>query len=114
MSTRNTADLIQEYLHLTRDAMPALAKQRNAEQGREGNAQWPVQHDHCFQRIVLDNICGGAWYDYIKAPAYQHLSPTQADAAVRLCHQIIGGEADLKQLNERSFKWRQKQYRFSF
>ena len=23
--------------------------------------QWPVKYDHCFQRIVLDNICNGCW-----------------------------------------------------
>jgi len=110
----NTAALIQEYLTLTREVMPQLAKELNMARGIEGAPRWPVEHDHCFQRIVLDTICEGAWYDYIKSPAYKHLNATQATAAVQLCRRIINGQEDLKQLNEHSLKWRQKQHTFSF
>ncbi|WP_371193456.1 hypothetical protein [Glaciecola sp. SC05] len=108
------AKLIQEYLTLTRDVMPSMAKQKQVEQGKENTIAWPVIHDHCFQRIVLDNICEDAWYEYIKSPAYKHLNANQAKAAVLLCRQIIDGQVDLTQLNEYSLKWRQKQHTFSF
>ena len=40
--------LVAEYLRLTREEMPRLA--------RSSCADWPVQEDHCFQRIVLDSV----------------------------------------------------------
>ncbi len=73
-----------------------------------------MKHDHCFQRIVLDNICGDAWYSVIKAPAYKHLNIVQATAAVALCHQIINGDVALSMLNARSLSWRKKQSTFNF
>lgn len=90
--------LIAQYLHLTRTVMPALAQ--------EGKRHWPVRNDHCFQRIVLDTICGGVWYDHIARPAYKHLSQAQALQAVQLCDQIIAGTSDLRMLNQQSLAWR--------
>ncbi len=92
--------LVERYLHLTRTVMPALA--------RSTKHHWPVRNDHCFQRIVLDTICGGVWYDHIPRPAYQHLGETEAMSAVQLCDQIISGEADLIVLNRQSMNWRGK------
>ena len=56
---------VEQYLHLTRTVMPALAQ--------TSKRHWPVRNDHCFQRIVLDTICSGVWYDHIARPAYKHL-----------------------------------------
>ncbi|MEM8656106.1 MAG: hypothetical protein AAGF36_15300 [Pseudomonadota bacterium] len=95
-----TAEPVTEYLTLTREVMPRLA--------RTAHRQWPVRHDHCFQRIVLDAICGGVWYDHLDRPAYRHLTETQATEAVRLCHDIIAGTADLHHLNDQSLRWRGK------
>ena len=92
--------LVEQYLHLTRTVMPALA--------RTTNRHWPVRNDHCFQRIVLDTICGGVWYDHIARPAYRHLSETQAIQSVQLCHEIIAGRSDLSVLNRQSLAWRGK------
>ncbi|MEW9921084.1 hypothetical protein AB2B41_15835 [Marimonas sp. MJW-29] len=83
--------LIDRYLTLTREVMPQMA--------RAGTHRWPVRDDHCFQRIVLDAISGGVWYDHIARPAYKHLTPEQAARAVALCEAIIEGEADLDALN---------------
>jgi hypothetical protein len=113
-SMSSTAELIQEYLTLTRDVMPLLAQQIKVEHSKGSTKKWPVEHDHCFQRIVLDNICEGAWYEFITSPAYQHLNATQAKAAVLLCRRIINGQVNLTQLNQRSLNWRQKQHTFSF
>lgn len=87
-------------MHLTTDVLPALA--------RSGGRDWPVREDHCFQRIVLDTICGGVWYAHLARPAYKHLSPDQALRAVALCRDIAEGRADLRQLNHQSLIWRGK------
>ena len=91
---------VAQYLHLTCTVMPALAQ--------TSKRHWPVRNDHCFQRIVLDTICGGVWYDHIARPAYRHLSPAQAMRAVQLCEQIIADAADLRALNQQSLAWRGK------
>jgi hypothetical protein len=92
--------LVAQYLHLTRSVMPALAQ--------TSKRHWPVRNDHCFQRIVLDTIFGGVWYDHIARPAYKHLNETQATHAVRLCDQIIAENTDLNVLNQQSLAWRRK------
>jgi hypothetical protein len=94
------ANLVQQYLHLTRQVMPTLAQSN----GRH----WPVRNDHCFQRIVLDTVCGGIWHDHIARPAYKHLNRAQARRAVELCEQIIAGHVDLVALNRQSLAWRNK------
>ena len=92
--------LVEQYLHLTRTVMPALAQ--------TSKSHWPVRNDHCFQRIVLDTICGGVWYDHIARPAYKHLSQAKAAEAVQLCDQIIAENTDLNVLNQQSLAWRGK------
>ena len=91
---------VERYLHLTRTVMPALAQ--------TSKRHWPVRNDHCFQRIVLDIICGGVWYDHIARPAYKHLSHAQAARAVQLCDQIIADKIDLNRLNQQSLACRGK------
>jgi len=92
--------LVAQYLHLTRTVMPALA--------RTSKRHWPVRNDHCFQRIVLDTICGGVWYNHIARPAYRHLSHAQVAKAVQLCDEIVADTVDLNALNQQSLAWRGK------
>lgn len=93
-------DPVGHYLQLTKQVMPEMAA--------SGLVNWPVRNDHCFQRIVLDAICGGIWYDHIARPAYKHLSAIQAERAVQLCENIISGAADIRALNRQSLIWRGK------
>ena len=93
-------NLIATYMHLTKEVLPSLAK--------SGRREWPVSEDHCFQRIVLDHVCGGVWYEHLGRPAYKHLTNDQAKRAVELCQNIASGQADLKQLNQQSLTWRGK------
>lgn len=95
-----TADLVSRYMELTKEIMPALA--------RTSHTSWPVRNDHCFQRIVLDTVCRGTWYEHIARPAYKHLTREQAVQAVALCDDIISGAVDLAQLNRQSLNWRGK------
>ena len=92
--------LIDTYMHLTKEVLPSLA--------RSDRKNWPVSEDHCFQRIVLDTICGGVWYEHLDRPAYKHLTNNQAQRAVGLCRDIADGRVDLKQLNQQSLIWRGK------
>ena len=97
---KETQDIIQVYMHLTKEVLPTLAKKKCSD--------WPVYEDHCFQRIVLDTIFEGVWYEHLKRPAYKHLTIKQASCAVELCENIINGKANLKQLNQQSLSWRGK------
>jgi hypothetical protein len=94
------SDLVSTYMHLTKQVLPLMA--------RSDQTNWPVREDHCFQRIVLDTICGGVWYEHLSRPAYKHLTEDQAQRAVALCRAIIDNDVDLKQLNHQSLVWRKK------
>lgn len=93
-------EAIARYLHLTKDVMPTLA--------RNPDRAWPVVNDHCFQRIVLDAVSGGVWYDHIARPAYRNMTTDQAQRAVKLCEDIITGDADIAALNRQSLDFRGK------
>ena len=93
------AQIESEWLSLTRETLPALAAERG----------WPVRNDHCFQRILLDNACGGVWYEHISGrPAYRCAELPVLQQAVRLGQACVTGGADLLALNERSLIWRGK------
>lgn len=85
------------WLTLTRETLPAVARPR----------RWPVEADHCFQRIFLDNACGGVWYDRItRRPAYAHADRALLDRAIALAEAALTGVVDLHDLNRRSLAWR--------
>jgi len=86
------------WFDLTRSVMPALGQERG----------WPVRFDHCFQRILLDNACGGPWREHIEAPAYKNASHSLLESAIRLGEKAIRGEADLAEWNRQSLEWRGK------
>jgi hypothetical protein len=95
-----TANLVSQYMVLTKEIMPNLA--------RTSHRHWPVRNDPCFQRIVLDAVCDGVWYDHLPRPAYKNLTHDQAANAVALCNDIISDDTDLIALNRQSLKWRGK------
>ena len=91
------AALEARWLQLTCKVLPGLAAGR----------RWPVQHDHCFQRILLDAACGGRWYDHVSGrPAYRAIDEHRLAAAVALAEQVERDEADLHALNAQSLRWR--------
>ncbi|GAB3221936.1 hypothetical protein [Spirosoma arcticum] len=97
----NRTDVLQTYFHLTREVLPARAR-------REG---WVVTADHCFQRIILDNVVGDAWRNQLtsKGPAYRQLSDEQLERAIHLATQIEReGDSFLRELNRNSLHWRGK------
>ena len=93
------AALEARWLDLTRKTLPGLAAER----------RWPVDRDHCFQRILLDAACGGRWLDLITGrPAYKAIDETRLGAAVALAEAVAAGDADLHALNRQSLEWRGK------
>lgn len=95
-------ELRQEYLYITNEVLPNLAKQR----------KFPVRFNHCFQRIILDNLFGCCWYDVLdksQGAAYQQLNATQLEKAISLAKAIISQPDEyIEQLNNNSLRWRGK------
>ena len=95
--TLDRTSLEQTWLQLTRVTLPSLSASRN----------WPVREDHCFQRILLDTVCGGVWYDHVEGrPAYRRIDSERLATAVALGERIVDGKEDLTALNARSLGWR--------
>jgi O-6-methylguanine DNA methyltransferase len=98
--------LREEWKTLYSQTLPKLAKARDPAQPK-----WPVTLDHCFARIILDNVIGeGArqWDSVIKKPAVKNMSETQLRAAISLGEQIMEGEMDLVELDQISLMARGK------
>ena len=94
--------LRQRYLELINQKLPALAKQR----------QFPVRFNHCFARIILDNLFDRCWYEALdrhKGAAYKQLSPEQLHQAIAIAQAIIDRPDDyIQELNQNSLRWRNK------
>ena len=72
---------------------------------------YPVRFNHCFLRIVYDNLFGAHWQRVLpegQRPAYRHLSREQLARAVALGEEIIADPARCRELNRRSLAWRGK------
>ncbi len=93
--------LRNQYLELTNHVLPELAVSR-----------FPVQYNHCFQRIILDNLFGRCWYEVLErkqGPAYKQLTEDQLERAITLANSIIvKPDSYVQQLNQNSLKWRGK------
>ncbi|HXH14780.1 MAG TPA: GCN5-related N-acetyltransferase [Sphingomonas sp.] len=97
MDTDDRSAAQARWLNLTRVLLPAVAVARG----------WPVQTDHCFQRIFLDAACEDVWYDHISIrPAYAHASPALLDRAIALAEAALCDGTDLSDHNRRSLAWR--------
>jgi hypothetical protein len=89
----------QQWLDLTRTRLPERAIE----------ARWPLRLDHCFQRILLDDACGGCWYEHIVGrPAYANAPDAVLAHAIATGEALLIGAADLIALNAQSLAWRGK------
>lgn len=89
--------LMAEYLRLVREALPAAAK--------TAHPPWPIRLDHCFMRVVLDDVFGRPWRDVLdgRRPAYRQLSAEQLTRAVATARSMLdGGIARVVELNDAS------------
>jgi hypothetical protein len=87
------------WLDLVRRVLPEAARKRS---------DWPIRLDHCFARVILDEICGRPWREVLPSPAYKHLDAAQLAAAISLGEAIACGSADLQALNRSSLQIRGK------
>jgi len=89
-----------KYLELTNQVLPKLALQR----------QLPVRYNHCFQRIVLDNLFGCCWYEVLNrqnGPAYKQLTEEQLEQAIAIAEAMLAQPNEYtQQLNQNSLHWR--------
>lgn len=93
--------LQDKYLELTRVTLPAHAK-------AEG---WSLKEDHCFMRVVLDQLFEDCWYNHLdkRLVAYKQLNESQLEVAVGLATALIDqGESLLEVWNRQSLAWRNK------
>ena len=95
-------ELRSRWLRLTTLDLPARARAE----------RWPLRNDHCFQRVLLDQVCGGRWYDHVRdRPAYRHLDEGRLAEAVALAERLATEEDAatlLRRLNGQSLVWRGK------
>lgn len=93
------ADLRGRYRTLVHERLPAAAREAGT---------WPIRHDHCFARVVLDNVFQDEWYDHVDGePAYEHLSADELADAIDIAERLAERGAPLvEDLHERSMRWR--------
>lgn len=97
----NLSELRAEYTRKVNGELPAQA------QSSDG---WPIHLDHCFGRVVLDNLFGDEWYSHVDdRPAYKHLSQKELREAVEIADRMLTeGKPAVEELNQNSLRWRDK------
>lgn len=91
---------LARYRELVLSELPARARA----------GRWVVTADHCFGRIVLDNVVGACWYAVlgrVGGPAFTRLDDEQLRRAVEIAESVLaGGDRVLRELDARSLAWR--------
>ena len=82
--------------------------ERSLPEAARGRPDWPVRLDHCFARILLDNVVGRPWREAVAPPAWRTMPPDRLTEAVALGEAVLAGRADLAALNDRSLALRGK------
>lgn len=90
--------LRERYWQATSEDLPEMAASRG----------WQIAETAAFQRIILDNVCKGVWYDKLQEPAIMHMSEAQLRKAVYLAEDFVTGSRPLETYDERSQQWRSK------
>jgi len=98
MTTRDINDLQQEYLTHINQMLPNLPNIH----------EYPVRYNHCWARIILDNVCDMPWYLCLKKPAYRHLSESQLEQAINLAKEMTLSPEYAHSLNQKSLTFRGK------
>lgn len=70
------------------------------------NTDWPINADHCFARVLLDNVHGVPWRQMVQPPAWRNTSVEQLERAIELGEDLLAGRVDLKRLNDASLAMR--------
>jgi hypothetical protein len=90
-----------------RDAYRERVTERLPDQAR-ANEEWPIRDDHCFSRVVLDNVFEDVWYDHVDGrPAYEHLSAAELKRAVAIADRmLVEGAPAVREFHTDSLRWR--------
>lgn len=100
----DTNTLTEFYLDSINIVLPCLAKSK----------QWKIKYNHCFARILLDNLFKDCWYNYLDKTktAYKQLNKEQLIILFNIIQLILNDESKegyvLNQLNKNSLKYRGK------
>jgi len=84
------------WRHLVECRLPEAAR----------NTDWPINADHCFARVLLDNVHGVPWRQAVRPPAWRNTPIKQLERAIKLGEGILAGRVDLKRLNAASISMR--------
>ncbi len=89
-----------QYLNLINKQLPAEAV----------HTSMPVRFNHCFARIVLDNLFEDCWYNHLsrKKPAYVQLNEAQLEKAITFAQAMVKNPSTAVLLNQNSLHWRGK------
>jgi hypothetical protein len=94
--------LVEQYSDLVNHKLPEAARR---------DRRYPVRFNHCFARIILDNVCGCEWYQVISKPAYKNMTTEQLECAIALGKQYLEDPDLCVTANEKSLAFRGKQSR---
>ena len=99
LNDEDISELREEYDQTVNERLPERA------QNSDG---WPIHLDHCFGRVVLDNLFEDEWYDHVDGrPAYENLSAEELKRAIEIADRMLTeGRPAVAELNERSLRWR--------
>lgn len=99
LSGDDLTELRAEYDSKVNERLPEKA------QSSDG---WPIHLDHCFGRVVLDNLFEDEWYSHVDGrPAYEHLSRDELQKAIEIADRMLErGQPVVEELNENSLAWR--------
>ncbi|MEL7266361.1 MAG: hypothetical protein AAFP69_16330, partial [Planctomycetota bacterium] len=95
--TNHRYQLQERYMELTRVELPAEARKRG----------WAIQEDHCFMRIILDQLFHDCWYAHLdrRLTAYKQLNEDQLQSCITMANQILAGDQEkLERWNQQSLK----------
>ncbi|MEO1528631.1 MAG: hypothetical protein AAFX06_24690, partial [Planctomycetota bacterium] len=72
---------------------------------------WPLRDDHCFMRVILDQLFGDCWYSHLdkRLVAYRQLNCEQLRQCIAMAEQLLHGDTEaLIRSNRDSLRWRKK------
>ena len=99
METLRQEKLQAELSSVIKELLPSIAK----------DTQLPVHLDHCFGRIVYDNLFQDCWWNHISKPksAIASLNVEQLRKAVVIARSLTDLET-CRVLNNKSLQWREE------
>lgn len=78
------------------------------EAAKHSPSDFPVRFDHCFARILLDQLFQDVWYKHLKKPAYKHLSTDQLERIKQMTEMLLENPLLSFEWNRQSLLWRGK------